>query len=188
MERFDGKTTEFRHAYNICKLDANHLPEKALPGFTKQINSLTDDFNVLGRFILQALALSLDVSPSFFLDRHSYMLSDDRFNLTTLRLLYYPPVDNENPSKVIRCGAHADYCTFTLLAQDSEGGLEVKLRGNDEWQRVGHLPGALFINCGETMALWTNKRYHALVKNTIIFSSIIQKIISLATSCGCSRG
>ncbi|XP_017100034.2 uncharacterized protein [Drosophila bipectinata] len=168
MERFDGRTTEFRHAYNICKLDAKHLPEKPLQGFTKFINSLTDDFNVLGRFILEALALSLDVSPLYFLDKHSYMLSDDRFNLTTLRLLYYPPVDDTNPSKVIRCGAHADYCTFTLLAQDSEGGLEVKLRGSEEWQRVGHLPGALFINCGETMALWTNQRYHALQHRVVV--------------------
>uniref|UniRef100_A0A6P4EHT8 UPF0676 protein C1494.01-like n=1 Tax=Drosophila rhopaloa TaxID=1041015 RepID=A0A6P4EHT8_DRORH len=168
MERFDGRTLELRHAYNICKLQAEFLPEKALPGFTGHINSLTDDFNVLGRFILQALALSLDVPPSFFLDRHSYMLSDDRFNLTTLRMLYYPPVKDQDPGKVIRCGAHADYCTFTLLAQDSEGGLEVKLRGSDKWERVGHLPGALFINCGETMAMWTDQLYHALQHRVVI--------------------
>jgi len=92
MERFDGRTPELRHAYNICKLQDEFLPEKELPGFTSHINSLTDDFNTLGRFILQALALSLDTPPSFFLDKHSYMLSDDRFNLTTLRMLYYPPV------------------------------------------------------------------------------------------------
>jgi len=164
MERFDGRTPELRHAYNICKLQAEFLPEKELPGITSHINSLTDDFNSLGRFILQALALSLDTPPSFFLDKHSYMLSDDRFNLTTLRMLYYPPVGYEDHGNIIRCGAHADYCTFTLLAQDSEGGLEVKLRGSDKWERVGHLPGALFINCGETMAAWTDELYHALVR------------------------
>ncbi|XP_037732519.1 2-oxoglutarate-dependent dioxygenase htyE isoform X1 [Drosophila subpulchrella] len=160
MERFDGRTPELRHAYNICKLQDAFLPEKELPGITNHINSLTDDFNALGRFILQALALSLDAPPSFFLDKHSYMLSDDRFNLTTLRMLYYPPVADEDHGNIIRCGAHADYCTFTLLAQDSEGGLEVKLRGSDKWERVGHLPGALFINCGETMAVWTDQLYH----------------------------
>ncbi|XP_017058179.1 2-oxoglutarate-dependent dioxygenase htyE [Drosophila ficusphila] len=168
MERFDGRTPEFRHAYNICKLEPEFLPENQLPGFTNHINSLTNDFNELGRFILQALALSLDVKPSFFLDKHSYMLSDDRYNLTTLRMLYYPPVVDQDPGKVIRCGAHADYCTFTLLAQDSEGGLEVKLRGSEKWERVGHLPGALFINCGETMALWTNQRYHALQHRVVV--------------------
>ncbi|KAH8288479.1 hypothetical protein KR054_003214 [Drosophila jambulina] len=176
MERFDGRTPELRHAYNICKLGRDFLPEKQLPGFTGHINSLTDDFNALGRFILQALAMSLDASESFFLDKHSYMLSDDRFNLTTLRMLYYPPVKDLSSKNLIRCGAHADYCTFTLLAQDSEGGLEVKLRGSDHWERVGHLPGALFINCGETMASWTNQLYHALVLKETIFGSIAIKI------------
>ncbi|XP_016959695.1 uncharacterized protein LOC108031006 [Drosophila biarmipes] len=168
LERFDGRTPELRHAYNICKLQAEFLPEKELPGITNHLNSLTDDFNVLGRFILKALALSLDAPPSFFLDKHSYMLSDDRFNLTTLRMLFYPPVQDLDHGNIIRCGAHADYCTFTLLAQDSEGGLEVKLRGSDKWERVGHLPGALFINCGETMAAWTDQLYHALQHRVVV--------------------
>lgn len=43
---------------------------------------------------------------------------------------------------VTRCGEHCDYGTFTLLVQDTEGGLEVQLPGSDKWQRVGHLPGA----------------------------------------------
>jgi isopenicillin N synthase-like dioxygenase len=43
---------------------------------------------------------------------------------------------------VTRCGEHCDYGTFTLLVQDSEGGLEVKVPGSDKWQRLGHLPGA----------------------------------------------
>lgn len=164
MERFDGRTPELRHAYNICKLQDQFLPEQQLPGFSRHINSLVDDFNELSRFILRALAISLDAPPSFFTDKHSFMLSDDRFNLTTLRMLFYPPVkDQDHGRNSIRCGAHADYCTFTLLAQDSEGGLEVKLRGSDKWERVGHLPGALFINCGETMAIWTDQFYHALV-------------------------
>nr|XP_017035927.1 gibberellin 20 oxidase 1 isoform X2 [Drosophila kikkawai] len=47
MERFDGRTPELRHAYNICKLGRDFLPEKQFPGFTEHINSLTDDFNAL---------------------------------------------------------------------------------------------------------------------------------------------
>ena len=43
---------------------------------------------------------------------------------------------------VTRCGEHCDYGTFTLLVQDSEGGLEVQLPNSEKWQRVGHLPGA----------------------------------------------
>lgn len=59
--------------------------------------------------------------------------------------------------------AHTDYGTFTLLAQDSESGLEVKLPGSAKWQRVGHLPGSIFINSGEILSIWTETRYPAIV-------------------------
>lgn len=66
---------------------------------------------------------------------------------------------------VTRCGEHCDYGTFTLLVQDTEGGLEVQLPNSDKWQRVGHLPGAVFINTGELLSLWTQGRYPALVND-----------------------
>lgn len=70
------------------------------------------------------------------------MMDGRNENQTTLRLLYYPPIPpqdepiipNANGSlcppeacsgDYYRCGAHCDYGTFTLLAQDCEGGLEV---------------------------------------------------------------
>lgn len=223
IERFDGKTPELRHAFNICTLNAKNLPEEPLPGFSDHISVLAEDFKSLSRFILQALALSLDIPQSFFLEKHSHMLSGDHDNETTLRLLYYPPVieDDEisknefvkgrckysyqrctsnqpdfrpeyNPrdeyndvdregshspdaterqmpnGAVIRCGAHTDYGTFTLLAQDSEGGLEVRLPGSEKWQRVGHLPGAILVNCGEILNIWTQSRYPALQHRVVV--------------------
>lgn len=62
------------------------------------------------------------------------MLTAEGRNPSTMRLLYYPPVPPEDVGPCCqtdavhytRCGAHADYGTFTLLAQDSEGGLEVR--------------------------------------------------------------
>lgn len=62
------------------------------------------------------------------------MLMAEGRNPSTMRLLYYPPVPPEDVGPCCqndavhytRCGAHADYGTFTLLAQDSEGGLEVR--------------------------------------------------------------
>lgn len=61
-----------------------------------------------------------------------------------------------------------DYGTFTLLSQDSEGGLEAKLPGSTKWKRVGHLPGAILINTGEILSIWSQKRYPALLHRVII--------------------
>lgn len=66
---------------------------------------------------------------------HSGMLKSDGCNRSCMRILYYPPVppEDEGPccqgdgKAYTRCGAHSDACTFTLVAQDSEGGLEVRL-------------------------------------------------------------
>ena len=61
--------------------------------------------------------------PEYFLDSHRNMLKEG--NESCMRLLYYPPLGAPPTPGVTRCGEHADYGTFTLLAQDCEGGLEV---------------------------------------------------------------
>lgn len=207
QERFDGDVAEIRHAYNICTLSASHLPEEPLPGFREHVSELANDFKSLSALILQALAIGLDLDINFFIENHSHMLSGKQENETTLRLLYYPPIiEDDNkceltkgrckysyqrcamdrpdlgptdepsgtddpdylPAGVTRCGAHCDYGTFTLLSQDSEGGLEVKLPGSGKWKRVGHLPGAILLNTGEILSLWTSERYPALNHRVVI--------------------
>ena len=56
------------------------------------------------------------------------MFQDQDKNATTFRTLYYPTLsDSEIQPGVVRCGAHSDYGTITLLLQDGVGGLEVML-------------------------------------------------------------
>lgn len=202
-----GGRQELRHAFNICTLSGSSLPEEPLPGFRANVAELAGEFKSLSALLLQALAIGLSVEPDFFVGQHTHMMSGNADNETTLRLLYYPPVveddnkcelvrgqcqymqqhcakdrldlrlpddDNDNDDdeagvpKVMRCGTHCDYGTFTLLAQDSEGGLEVRLPGCERWQRVGHLPGAILMNTGELLALWTAQQYPALLHRVIV--------------------
>ena len=64
-----------------------------------------------------------ELQAEYFLDSHRKMFQEG--NESCMRLLYYPPFGAPVTSGVTRCGEHADYGTFTLLAQDCEGGLEV---------------------------------------------------------------
>ncbi|EDX13940.1 UPF0676 protein C1494.01 [Drosophila simulans] len=171
MERFDGSTPELRHAYNICKLDEQNIPREALPEFAEDITTLCTDLKAMSLYIMKAMEVALEIPPSFFIDKHSQMLEGDSLNMSTLRMLYYPAIVDDEPGQsegAIRCGAHVDYGTFTLLAQDSEGGLEVQLPGSEKWERVGHLPGAILINGGELLSIWTKQRYHALPHRVVI--------------------
>jgi isopenicillin N synthase-like dioxygenase len=217
QEKFNGKTKDLRHAYNICQIAK--LPDE--PGFKEDIEELARDFKNLSRLLLQALSVGLELPSDYFTTKHSHMLDGENENETTFRLLYYPPliidddkteimkgcstychqktefdektlgklnikddVDEEHilqkdviNKTVTRCTAHCDYGTFTLLAQDAEGGLEVQLPGTEKWQRVGHLPGAIFINTGELLSIWTQGKYPALVNDIKKFQ--ICKIVTL---------
>ncbi|NP_001164469.1 flavone synthase I [Bombyx mori] len=177
MDQFDNTKTELRHSFNITTLNAASMPaQEEVPEFTKHAVPLAQDLTKLSRALLQALAYALGVPPGTFLDCHSGMMQGDGRNPSIMRLLYYPPVppEDEGPccqSDVVhytRCGAHADYGTFTLIAQDSEGGLGVKLNGSEKWQAVGHLPGAILVQTGEFLAAWTANLLPALVHRVVV--------------------
>lgn len=53
-----------------------------------------------------------------------------------------------------RMGAHSDYTTFTVLNADSVPGLEIFVDGS--WLRVIPEAGALMVNTGDLLAMWTN--------------------------------
>ena len=76
-----------------------------------------------------------------------------------LRLVHYPPLDRVTPETgQLGCGAHTDYGTLTVLADDGVGGLQVRLRSG-EWTDVVIPDGHLVVNLGDLMAIWTNDRW-----------------------------
>ncbi|RVE43518.1 hypothetical protein evm_011852 [Chilo suppressalis] len=177
MEQFDSTKKELRHSFNITTLSAAAMPaEEEVPQFINHAEPLAKDLTNLSRVLLQALAYALGLPPATLLECHSGMLESDGKNPSTMRILYYPPVppEDEGPccqSDAVlytRCGAHSDYGTFTLLAQDSEGGLEVKLHGSEKWEAVGHLPGAILVQTGELLAGWTTNLLPALMHRVVV--------------------
>ncbi|KAK7793368.1 hypothetical protein R5R35_008517 [Gryllus longicercus] len=164
-ERFSGgEVREVRHAFNVARLDRG-LPDAEVPGFSDVAAALADDFRRLAALLLRALATGLGLQGDYFLRSHARMMQSG--NATCMRTLYYPPLGAEPTAGLTRCGEHADYGTFTLLAQDCEGGLEVQLP-NRRWGRVGHLPGAILVNAGELLETWTGGNYAALRHRVVV--------------------
>ncbi|XP_013144512.1 PREDICTED: UPF0676 protein C1494.01-like [Papilio polytes] len=175
MEQFDTTKQELRHSYNITSLSAAAFPaQEDVPQFPQHAVPLAHDLTNLSRVLLQALAYAFGLPPATLLGCHAGMLRSEGGNASSMRLLYYPPVPPEDDARhehhatYTRCGAHADCCTFTLLAQDSEGGLEVKLNGSEKWQAVGHLPGAILVQTGELLASWTTNLLPALLHRVVV--------------------
>ncbi|XP_015510474.1 proline hydroxylase buaE isoform X1 [Neodiprion lecontei] len=155
---------ESRHAFNVTG-SGGVLPEKEVPGFRDAVDELARDLKSLSAMLLTTLAVALEQPADFLLSKHTKILGPG--NESTLRLLYYPPLGAPVPG-LTRCGAHRDYGTFTLLAQDSEGGLEVQTPHGERWSRVGHLPGAILVNTGDILAAWTRDQLPALRHRVVI--------------------
>ncbi|XP_016300274.1 probable 2-oxoglutarate-dependent dioxygenase At3g49630 [Sinocyclocheilus anshuiensis] len=89
-------------------------------------------------------------------------------NGTTLRTLYYPPVNStcvkENQ---LRCGEHSDYGSITLVFQSSEGGLQVLNRAG-EFISAPSIPGTVLINIADLMQRWTSDVYVSAVHRVLL--------------------
>lgn len=136
------------HAYQ-----PNIWPDAA-PGATE---AFQDYYRAVSRFntvLTGVFALALGLPEGFFRDKFDAHAS-------TVRLLHYPPQDAAPPEGQLRCGAHTDFGSHTiLLADDAPGGLQVlNLSGN--WVDVIPPPNAFIVNIGDMMKMWTNDRWRS---------------------------
>jgi isopenicillin N synthase-like dioxygenase len=99
----------------------------------------------------RAIAVDLGIDAPFF---------DQYFDraVGVLRLLHYPPHPGTFDGSVYGAGAHTDYGNLTLLAQDTNGGLEVRKR-DGSWTSVPPAAGTFVCNIGDCLMRWTNDEY-----------------------------
>jgi isopenicillin N synthase-like dioxygenase len=147
-ERFPDEPTGERSIAGLTRWPS----EEVLPGFTSFMKAHLAKRVTLAQAVARAFALSLDLSEEYF----------DRFfrQLGVVSIInYYPPL---NPEALKRTqwsfSPHTDYGGFTLLSQDSLGGLQVR-NSAGEWIDVPPIDGAFVVNLGDLMATWTNDLY-----------------------------
>ncbi|KAG7281873.1 hypothetical protein CRUP_031122 [Coryphaenoides rupestris] len=107
--------------------------------------------------VLRVMAHSLGLDPHVFQHAHRYIGTDK--NGSTLRSLYYPPVNSGLVKEgQLRCGEHSDYGSITLVFQSHEGGLQILSRSGD-YITAPSIPGTVLINIADLMQRWTSDQF-----------------------------
>jgi len=139
--------------------------------FKATMQTYFDACSELSLKLLEAFCIGLDLPAKFMHD-------DFASNHTGfLRLNYYPvhdPIegtDHEHQA-VADLGVHhhTDAGALTVLIQDEVGGLQVHRDGY--WYNIPPVPGAIVINTGDMMQVWSNDVYHAPVHRVLAMDSI----------------
>jgi isopenicillin N synthase-like dioxygenase len=108
----------------------------------------------LGHALMEGIALSLGLEPSYFADRYT---ADP---LTLFRIFNYPgdpTAAGDEPRWGV--GEHTDYGLLTILKQDETGGLQVKSHGG--WIAAPPIPGAFLCNIGDMLDRMTGGVYRS---------------------------
>jgi isopenicillin N synthase-like dioxygenase len=128
----------------------NQLPD--LPGFRAAWGDYFTQAVEAAERVQRGVALALGLPADYLLDLPGETLYH-------FRMIHYPPQHRLPPAEgQLGCGAHTDYGSVTVLADDGVGGLQV-MRRDGTWIDV-HVPDDhLVVNLGDLMAIWTNDRY-----------------------------
>lgn len=130
-------------------LGPNQWPE-ALPGFRMAVAAYYDAAFGLGKRLLRGFSEALGL-PEDHLDQFVTKPPSQ------LRLIHYPY--NASASDRPGIGAHTDYEVFTLLLPTAPG-LEV-MNGTGDWIDAPPVPGALVVNIGDMLEVWSNGAFTA---------------------------
>ncbi len=160
-------TLDWKEVFDYGPADGEHLPRWPAdqPEFEAAVLAFYGACESLAHRLLAAISTNLGMAPDF-------LAADFKYRHTSfLRLNYYPSLtgdrrqDQDQPFGV---NQHSDAGALTLLLQDSQPGLEV-CRDNN-WYLVDPVEGALVINIGDMVQVWSNDRYraalHRVVTNT----------------------
>jgi isopenicillin N synthase-like dioxygenase len=136
---------------------ANQWPAN-LPAFREEVLYYYGLMEGLMYRLLQGFALAAELPRNGF---------DDMFRkpLTQMRLLHYPAQEVVKDN-MIGARAHRDFGFFTILLQDSVGGLEVSNQ-SDQWVVAPPIDDMFVVNVAEMLKRVTNGRFSSALHRVI---------------------
>jgi isopenicillin N synthase-like dioxygenase len=163
-------TRDWKQIYDYGPPDGRAMaPQwpRGVPHFERAVRDYYAACEQVAGRLLGAIALNLGAAPAElargFGDAHT----------SFVRLNYYPacpapaaPAGLSTPADgFLGVNHHTDAGTLTVLLQDDQPGLEVFREGR--WHSVEPRRGALVINIGDIVQVWSNDRYPAPVHRVI---------------------
>jgi isopenicillin N synthase-like dioxygenase len=136
-----GHPMSLDYAANIWPEEVSELRKDGI-SFYKELERVA-------RNMLEALALHMDLRPSFF----SEMITEGN---SILRAIHYPPLDESMDKNAIRAAEHEDINLITLLVESTASGLELLTR-EGEWMPVIAKKGQIIVDAGDMLSRITNE-------------------------------
>jgi isopenicillin N synthase-like dioxygenase len=141
------------------------VPGYGWPSRPPELRAAFEDYfaaiSALGERLRRLFARALDLPEDWFEPAF-------RDHSSSMRVINYPPPEEEIEPGQLRAGAHTDYGCMTILqTEDAPGGLQVQTRAG-EWLDVHPVPGSFVINLGDMMARWTNDRWLATLHRVAV--------------------
>lgn len=136
-----------------------------VPAFAPAVLAYWRSSLALARSLVRAFALSLGLEEGYFDAKFSYPDA-------SLALNYYPPLaapaapPSADKKEEVSIGSHTDFQLFTILWQDSVGGLEVLNRAG-QWVRARPVEGAVVVNIADYLERVTNGKYQSTVHRAV---------------------
>jgi isopenicillin N synthase-like dioxygenase len=110
----------------------------------------------LARSLTRSFALALSLPEGYFDAKIKYPDAGIAIN-------YYPSIRSSTcTEEQVSIGSHTDFQLFTILWQDTNGGLQV-LNRDGEWLNAAPIEGTFVVNIGDYLQRITNDRYVSTV-------------------------
>ncbi|KAK4183898.1 2OG-Fe(II) oxygenase [Podospora australis] len=145
-------------AKHLSELDQHGFPWGTVsPRFSEAVIAQYQAVLSLGRCLLRSFSLALGLEEDALDGKFVYPDAG-------LAINYYPPLppSGKEEEEEVGIGSHTDFQLFTILWQDSVGGLEV-LSTQGQWLRAKPIEGTLVLNFGDYMQRITNGKWLSTV-------------------------
>ena len=177
-----SRAPDLKEAFNVRSRHIyDNVFEGAPAGFEPMTERLWDAAHQAARRYILACELALGLERGFFLRCF------DRFDLSTMRFLHYPPCavpePDAGPAASLRVAEHTDFGMFTyLFLGEGARGLQVKpveggvVTAEEEGWLDAVVPdgaasvpgGSAIVNTGAQMAMWTNDVWRATAHRVVV--------------------